>query len=67
LLLLVVVWAAMQLGDGKGPGAETLPPLSPSGVEVGLSASFVAFMFLVLWALFWIAARSKSHAGEAEN
>jgi hypothetical protein len=66
-LLLVVMWAAMQLGDGKDPGSETLPPLSPSGVEVGLGASFVALVFLVLWVVFWIAARSKSHAGEAGN
>jgi cbb3-type cytochrome oxidase subunit 3 len=66
-LLLVVVWAAMPLGNGKDPDSETLPPLSPSGVEVGFSASFVALMFLVLWAVFWIAARSKSHAAEAGN
>jgi hypothetical protein len=58
-LLVLAVWVALLHGDGTDPGSATLPPLSPSGGELVMSAGFAVFLFLVLWALYWLAARFK--------
>ena len=64
-LLLLVVWVAILHGDGMDPGSETLPPLSPSGLEMAMSAGFAVFIFFALWALYWLAARFNSRASQA--
>lgn len=65
--LVVATWALL-LGDGAAdPGSESLTPLSPSGAEVTSGAGFVVLLFLALWAVLWLVARSKSRASHVES
>ena len=51
-ILFIALFVARTSGDQSGDDSETLPPLSPTPVELASSAGAVIVLFLVLWAVF---------------